>query len=85
VFRKKQGTGLKDSAESRFGKDYYGPSPFMKTTGAVNEVSIVTLDVATKDVLTLFSLAPWFLGGIFFFTAGALIETQRFFPDAMYW
>lgn len=55
------------------------------SSGARNEVSIITPTASSEGVLTYLSIVPLFLGGIIMTTAGALIEVNRFFPDSLYW
>merc|ERR1712124_96506 len=58
--------------------------PVEFTTGAVNMVSIVTPPISSEGIQGYFSLNIIFFFGIAMFTAGGLIEIQRFFPDATY-
>ena len=53
------------------------------STGARNEVSIITPPISTEGVTGILSTMPYFAGCIIFFTFGMLIEYQRFFPDAL--
>eukprot|EP00448_Togula_jolla_P004649 CAMPEP_0170594276 /NCGR_PEP_ID=MMETSP0224-20130122/13912_1 /TAXON_ID=285029 /ORGANISM="Togula jolla, Strain CCCM 725" /LENGTH=118 /DNA_ID=CAMNT_0010918319 /DNA_START=56 /DNA_END=412 /DNA_ORIENTATION=+ len=53
------------------------------STGASNEVSIVTPTVSSEDIKAYFSLNIIFFGIMMIFTAGGLVELLRFFPDAM--
>ena len=53
------------------------------STGARNEVSIITPPISTEGVTGILSTMPYFAGCILFFTFGMLIEYQRFFPDAL--
>jgi hypothetical protein len=55
------------------------------TTGGENEISYFLPRITRQQILAQFSIGPIFFAGIAVFTAGALIESQRFFPDAMYW
>jgi len=55
------------------------------STGARNEVSIITPPVSSEALKDYLSLNVIFLGGVILMTFGGLIEIQRFFPDATYW
>ena len=59
---------------------------FEYSTGARNEVSIITPQVDSEGIKAYLSLNVVFFGIIALTTAGGLIEIQRFFPDAGgYW
>merc|ERR1712224_521229 len=58
--------------------------PVEFTTGAVNQISIVTPPISSEGIQGYFSLNIILFFGIAMFTAGGLIEIQRFFPDATY-
>merc|ERR1740138_804475 len=58
---------------------------FEYSTGARNEISLVTPELTTKDVQSYLSLNIMFLGGFMFLHIGGMVESQRFFPDALMW
>ena len=59
---------------------------FEYSTGARNEVSLITPAVDSEGIKSYLSLNVIFFGIIALTTAGGLIEIQRFFPDAGgYW
>eukprot|EP00440_Ansanella_granifera_P039097 gb/GFBE01042415.1/.p1 GENE.gb/GFBE01042415.1/~~gb/GFBE01042415.1/.p1 ORF type:complete len:151 (+),score=42.00 gb/GFBE01042415.1/:1-453(+) len=60
-------------------------APLTFSTGAMNEVSLLTPALETEDVKAWLSLNVNFFAILALTTAGAIIEVQRFFPDAMYW
>merc|ERR1712039_497511 len=76
-------TGFRSSVAARLKK---GTGPFEYSTGARNEVSILTPNVSTAGIQGYLSLSPvFFVLMVLIFTFGGLIEFQRFFPDALYW
>mmetsp|Transcript_62504 Transcript_62504/g.162184 ORF Transcript_62504/g.162184 Transcript_62504/m.162184 type:complete len:134 (-) Transcript_62504:129-530(-) len=75
-------TAFRSSVATKLKK---GTGPFEYSTGARNEVSLITPEVDTKSIQSYLSIAPVFITVIIVFTAGGLIEFQRFFPDTMYW
>mmetsp|Transcript_4360 Transcript_4360/g.5591 ORF Transcript_4360/g.5591 Transcript_4360/m.5591 type:complete len:124 (+) Transcript_4360:76-447(+) len=54
---------------------------FEFSTGARNEVSIITPEVDSEGIKGYLSLNVVFFGLMMVGTAGGLIEIQRFFPD----
>merc|ERR1719343_1642717 len=78
-------TDLTAFRSSAAGKLKKGTGPFEYSTGARNEVSLITPEMDTKSVQAYFSIVPVFIVGIIVFTIGGLIEFQRFFPDTTYW
>mmetsp|Transcript_70122 Transcript_70122/g.176687 ORF Transcript_70122/g.176687 Transcript_70122/m.176687 type:complete len:135 (-) Transcript_70122:73-477(-) len=75
-------TAFRSSVATKLKK---GTGPFEYSTGARNEVSLITPEVDTKSIQSYLSIAPVFITVILVFTAGGLIEFQRFYPDTMYW
>ena len=55
------------------------------STGASNQISYITPVVESEDIKAWLSLNVNFFSIIILFTAGGLIEFQRFFPDTLYW
>lgn len=55
---------------------------FEYSTGARNEVSIITPQVDSEGIKGYLSLNIAFFGIMMITTAGGMIELQRFFPDA---
>ena len=71
------------------------------STGASNQISYITPVVESEDIKAWLSLnvskSPWMdvasrqsrpanlFSGLILFTAGGMIEIQRFFPDTLYW
>eukprot|EP00413_Alexandrium_margalefii_P031922 CAMPEP_0204559946 /NCGR_PEP_ID=MMETSP0661-20131031/32324_1 /ASSEMBLY_ACC=CAM_ASM_000606 /TAXON_ID=109239 /ORGANISM="Alexandrium margalefi, Strain AMGDE01CS-322" /LENGTH=127 /DNA_ID=CAMNT_0051567225 /DNA_START=42 /DNA_END=425 /DNA_ORIENTATION=+ len=58
---------------------------FEFSTGARNEVSIITPEVDSESIKAWLSLNINFFLILVVMTAGGLIEIQRFFPDALFW
>jgi len=58
---------------------------FEYSTGARNEVSIITPPIDSEGIKGYLSLNIMFFGSMMIMTAGGLIEIQRFFPDALMW
>mmetsp|Transcript_46775 Transcript_46775/g.135324 ORF Transcript_46775/g.135324 Transcript_46775/m.135324 type:complete len:124 (+) Transcript_46775:91-462(+) len=57
---------------------------FEFSTGARNEVSIITPEVDSEGIKGYLSLNVVFFGLMMVGTAGGLIEIQRFFPDTFW-
>mmetsp|Transcript_15037 Transcript_15037/g.31467 ORF Transcript_15037/g.31467 Transcript_15037/m.31467 type:complete len:124 (-) Transcript_15037:179-550(-) len=57
---------------------------FEFSTGARNEVSIITPEVDSEGIKGYLSLNVVFFGIMMVTTAGGLIEIQRFFPDTFW-
>eukprot|EP00416_Gambierdiscus_australes_P021891 CAMPEP_0171056930 /NCGR_PEP_ID=MMETSP0766_2-20121228/1436_1 /TAXON_ID=439317 /ORGANISM="Gambierdiscus australes, Strain CAWD 149" /LENGTH=121 /DNA_ID=CAMNT_0011511937 /DNA_START=31 /DNA_END=396 /DNA_ORIENTATION=- len=58
---------------------------FEYSTGARNEVSIITPQVDSEGIKGYLSLNIIFFGTMMIMTAGGMIELQRFFPDSTFW
>eukprot|EP00416_Gambierdiscus_australes_P029595 CAMPEP_0171094202 /NCGR_PEP_ID=MMETSP0766_2-20121228/40273_1 /TAXON_ID=439317 /ORGANISM="Gambierdiscus australes, Strain CAWD 149" /LENGTH=121 /DNA_ID=CAMNT_0011552779 /DNA_START=75 /DNA_END=440 /DNA_ORIENTATION=- len=58
---------------------------FEYSTGARNEVSIITPQVDSEGIKGYLSLNIIFFGIMMIMTAGGMIELQRFFPDSTFW
>eukprot|EP00929_Paragymnodinium_shiwhaense_P086025 TRINITY_DN464_c0_g1_i2.p1 TRINITY_DN464_c0_g1~~TRINITY_DN464_c0_g1_i2.p1 ORF type:complete len:128 (+),score=47.57 TRINITY_DN464_c0_g1_i2:83-466(+) len=54
------------------------------STGASNKVAIITPPISSEGVQEILSINIYFFFAIAMLTSGALIEIQRFFPDATY-
>eukprot|EP00416_Gambierdiscus_australes_P030745 CAMPEP_0171091082 /NCGR_PEP_ID=MMETSP0766_2-20121228/32228_1 /TAXON_ID=439317 /ORGANISM="Gambierdiscus australes, Strain CAWD 149" /LENGTH=124 /DNA_ID=CAMNT_0011549143 /DNA_START=58 /DNA_END=433 /DNA_ORIENTATION=+ len=57
---------------------------FEYSTGARNEVSIITPQVDSEGIKGYLSLNIIFFGIMMIMTAGGMIELQRFFPDSTF-
>ena len=55
------------------------------STGASNQISYITPVVESEDIKAWLSLNVNLFSGLILFTAGGMIEIQRFFPDTLYW
>mmetsp|Transcript_33482 Transcript_33482/g.99432 ORF Transcript_33482/g.99432 Transcript_33482/m.99432 type:complete len:121 (+) Transcript_33482:63-425(+) len=55
---------------------------FEYSTGARNEVSLITPAVDSEGIKGYLSLNITFFGIMMIMTAGGMVELQRFFPDA---
>ena len=54
------------------------------STGASNQISYITPVVESEDIKAWLSLNVNLFSGLILFTAGGMIEIQRFFPDTLY-
>jgi len=85
LMKKDVKTDLAVMRSSVAGKLKKGTGPFEYSTGARNEVSLITPEVSTESIQAYLSIVPVFITLLLVFTIGGLIEIQRFFPDSMYW
>merc|ERR1740116_9170 len=73
------------TSSAKAGKIKPRTGAFEFSTGARNEVSIITPEVDTEGIGSYLSVSVNFIGIILITTVGGLFETQRFFPDALIW
>merc|ERR1719326_2280029 len=73
------------TSSAKAGKIKPRTGAFEYSTGARNEVSLITPEVDTEGIQSYLSVSVNFIGIILIGTIGGLFEALRFFPDALIW